>query len=86
MQSQSVSCSGLSGSLHGQYPIKFLCPWDSADKDTGMGCPSLLQGIFPSQVSNPSPALQADALPLSHQGSPFNFLKIFLFICCVGSF
>ena len=26
------------------------------------------------------------SLPLNHQGSPFNFLKIFLFICCVGSF
>ena len=31
-----------------------LCPWDSPGKNTGVGCHSLLQGIFPSQESNPS--------------------------------
>ena len=25
------------------------CPWDSPDKNTGVGCHSLLQGIFPTQ-------------------------------------
>jgi len=40
-------------------------------KNTGEGCHSLLQGIFPTQGSNPmSPALQADFYCLSHQGSP----------------
>ena len=38
-----------------------------------MGCHALLQGIFPTQgfesVFLMSPALQADSLPLSHQGS-----------------
>ena len=33
----------------------------------------LLQGTFPTQGSNTSPALQADSLPLSHQGSPGTF-------------
>ena len=38
-----------------------------------MGCHSLLQGIFPTQGLNTSPAtpaLQADPLSLSHQGKP----------------
>ena len=38
----------------------FLCPWDSPDKNTGMDCHALLQGIFLTQGSNHhlmSPAL-----------------------------
>jgi len=31
-----------------------LCPWDSPGKNTGVGCHSLPQGIFPTQGSNPS--------------------------------
>jgi len=27
-------------------PTRLLCPWDSPGKDTGVGCPALLQGIF----------------------------------------
>ena len=38
---------------------RLLCPWDSPGKNTGVGCHSLLQGIFPTQGSNP-PALQAN--------------------------
>ena len=30
-----------------------LCPWDSPGKNTGVGCRALLQGIFPTQGSNP---------------------------------
>ena len=32
---------------------RLLCPWDSPGKNTGMGCHFLLQGIFPTQGSNP---------------------------------
>ena len=32
---------------------KLLRPWDSPDKNTGVGCHFLLQGIFPTQGSNP---------------------------------
>ena len=32
----------------------FLCPWDSPGKNTEVGCHALLQGIFPTQGSNPS--------------------------------
>ena len=32
---------------------RLLCPWGSPGKDTGVGSHSLLQGIFPTQGSNP---------------------------------
>ena len=31
---------------------RFLCPWGSPSKNTGVGCHFLLQGIFPDQGSN----------------------------------
>ena len=37
---------------YGLQPTRLLCPWDSPDKSTGVGCHSLLQGIFPTQGSN----------------------------------
>ena len=46
---------------------KFLYPWDSPGKNTGVGCHSLLQGIFPTQGSNLHLLCllhwQADSLP-----------------------
>ena len=38
---------------HGRYPTRFLRPWDSLGKNTGVDCHFLLQGIFPNQGSNP---------------------------------
>ena len=38
---------------HGPQPNRLLCPWDSPGKNTGVGCHALLQGIFPTQGSNP---------------------------------
>ena len=29
-----------------------VCPWNSVGKNTGVGCHSLLRGIFPTQGSN----------------------------------
>ena len=52
---------------HGLQPARLLCPWDFPGENTGMGCHFLLQGIFLTQKS---PALQADSLPLSNQGNP----------------
>ena len=34
-------------------PTRLPCPWDSPGKNTGVGCQALLQGIFPTQGSNP---------------------------------
>ena len=55
--SESVSHSAVFNSLrvHGQQPTRLLCPWDSPDTNTGVGCHCLLQGIFPTQGLNPSP-------------------------------
>ena len=44
---------------------------DSPGKNSGVGCHAFLQRIFLTQGKKPrSPTLQADNLPLSHQGSP----------------
>ena len=57
--------------LHGLQPTRLLCPWTSPGKNTGMGCHALLQGIFPSQWSNPGlPHCRQILYCLSHQGSP----------------
>ena len=37
----------------GQQPTRLLCPWNSPGKNPGVGCHSLLQGIFLTQRSNP---------------------------------
>ena len=49
-QKESESCSVVSDSLqpHGLYS-----PWNSPGQNTGVGSFSLLQGIFPTQGSNP---------------------------------
>ena len=51
---QCVSRSVLSDSLrpHGLHSSRFLCPWNSPGKNSGMGFHSLLQGIFLTQGSN----------------------------------
>ena len=50
--------------------LKLLCLWDFPGKSTGVGCLSLLQGIFPTQGSNPGLLHCGQILyPLSHEGS-----------------
>ena len=41
------------GKFHGQKSLAGYSPWDCPDKNTGVGCHALLQGIFPTQGSNP---------------------------------
>ena len=38
---------------HGLQTTKLLCPWNPLGKNTGVGCHSLLRGIFLTQGSNP---------------------------------
>ena len=45
------SCLTLCNHMDCSLPI--LCPWDSPDKNTGVGCCALLQGIFSTQGANP---------------------------------
>ena len=49
-----LSRSVMSNSLQPQelQPIRLLCPWYSPRNSTGVGCHSLLQGIFPTQELN----------------------------------
>ena len=49
-----------------------LCsPWDSPGQNTGVGSLSLLQGIFPTQGSNPGlPHCRWILYQLRHEGSP----------------
>ena len=65
---------------HGLQPISPICPQNFPGKNTGVGCHFLLQGIFPTQGSNLQLLQwQADALPLSHLGSPFQKMIQFNF-------
>ena len=64
----SESHSVMSDSLrpHGLYS-----PWNSPGQNTGVGSLSLLQGIFPTQGSNPGlPHCRWLLYQLSHKGSP----------------
>ena len=68
MVSVSESRSVVSNSLgpHGLYN-----PWNSPGQNTGVGSSSLLQGIFPTQGSNPDlPHCRRILYQLSHQGNP----------------
>ena len=57
----------------------FIPPWDSPGKNTGAGCHSLLQGMFP-RPEPWSPALQADSLSSEPPGKSKkeNICKLFL--------
>ena len=67
--------------LYGLQPARLLCPWDSPGKNTGVGCYALLQGIFPTQGSNPHFLCllhyRQILYLMSHQGSP-----LYLHIAC----
>ena len=56
------------------YGLWLFCPWDPPDKNTGVGCHALLQGIFPTQGSNLNLCLfhwQVGSLPLAPLGKPW---------------
>ena len=56
----------------GLQPTRLLCPWAFPGKNTGVGCHFLLQGIFPTQGSNPGLLHCRQILyQLSQQGSPW---------------
>ena len=62
------SHSIMSSSL---WPHRLYSSWNSPGQNTGLGNLSLLQGIFPSQGSNPSlPYCRRILYQLSHKGSP----------------
>ena len=68
VKGESESHSVVSDSLR---PHGLHRSWNSPDQNTREGCHALLQGIFPTQGSNPrSPTLQADSFPAEPPGKP----------------
>ena len=64
----SRSVTSVSLRPHGLQPARLCCPWNSLGKNTGMGCHSLLQGIFLTQGSNLGlPHYRQILYHLSHQ-------------------
>ena len=64
---ESESCSVMSDSLR---PHRRYSPWNSLGQNTGVGSRSLLQGILPTQESNPGLLHCRQILyQLSHKGS-----------------
>ena len=51
----ALSCFTVSDCLppNRLQPTRLLCPWDFPSKNTGVGCCSLLQGIFQTEGSYP---------------------------------
>ena len=57
-------------------PARLLCPWNFLGKSTRVGCHALLQGIFPTQGSNPGlPHCRRILCHLRHQGTEFSHLE-----------
>ena len=56
------------------WPYRLYSPWNSPGQNTELGSLSLLQGIFPTQGSNPGlpNCRQMDSLPAEPQGKPKN--------------
>ena len=71
--SQCTSCmhAQLCLTLCGPMDCSLSGSSDSPGRNTGVGCHFLLQGIFPTQGSNPRLLhLQVDSLPLAPSGKP----------------
>ena len=67
-------CNSMDCSLPGS-----LCPWNSPGKNTGVGCHSLLQGIFPTQGLNPCFPHCRGILYLQHRlGSLLHLVSFFI--------
>ena len=67
-QTQGGSHSVVSNPLQ---PQGLSSAWSSPGQNTGVGTLSLLQGIFPTQGSNPGlPHCRQSLYQLSHKGSP----------------
>ena len=66
---------------HGLKPSRLLCPWHFPGKNTGVGCHFLLQGIFPTQGSNPlslaSSALAGGFFTTALPGEPIQNKEFF---------
>ena len=72
-RNESESCSVVSNSLR---PHSLYSPWNSSGQNTGVGSLSLLQGIFPTQGSNPGlPHCRQILYQLRHKRNPVNMVE-----------
>ena len=84
-----LSCSVMSSSL-GAHTVCSLpgssVHGDSPGKNTGVDCHALLQGIFPTQGSNPGlPHCRQILYCLSHQGNPYiSYINTYIHMCFCG--
>ena len=64
----------------GLQPVRLLLPWNSPGKNTGVGCHSRLQGIFPTQGYNLGllHCRQEISLPSEPPGKPNKWLNLCL--------
>ena len=84
----SLSCAVLSRSVvsnslrpHGLQPARLPCPWGFPRQEYWSGLPCPPPGDLPNSGIEPrSPALQADSLHLSHQGSPSFAIRMDYFL------
>ena len=63
--------------LHALQPTRLLFPWDYRDKNSGVNCHFLLQGVFLTQGLNPGLLHCRQILYcMSHQGSPSSHMGV----------
>jgi len=68
-----MGCSLIGSSVHGISQMRILA---FPGENTGVGCHFLVQGIFPTQGSNPHLLnWQEESLLLTHEGSPKNRIQ-----------
>ena len=62
---------------YGLQPASLRCPWNSPDKNTEVGCPSLLQEIFLTQGLSPGLLHGRQVLYyLSHREAPDLLMRV----------
>ena len=56
--------------------------WNSPGQNTGVGSLSLLQGVFPTQESNPGlPHCRYTLYQLSHREAPCMYVCVYIYVC-----
>ena len=84
VKSENESHSVVSDSLR---PQRLYSPWHSPGQNTEVGTLFLLQGIFPTQGSNPGlPHCRHILYQLSHKRSPMSARETNIFFVCVCLF
>ena len=82
----ALLCPTLCDPMDCMQPTRLLCPWNSPGQTIGVSCHSLLQGIFPTHVSNPGlPYCRQILYHLEPPGKPVYILCTYYYIVCTLS-